>query len=250
LYEIQIRNHILFLGKRAYLWSDAPVQILIDNGIIASHNDHRLKRIANNEARLNPLSDTGVDIIQVEPDGSCTFVQCKNGYKNGVTIEDLAGFFLWLFHYPRLNGHVYYTHKVSQNLRDMPPDPRLSYIKHPFIDTMNTMLSENLIMLPYQYQLDVVKCFKEKLGNRRILSMPCGTGKTFVSCLLSLDHRQIIILSPLKQNTKQSLDKFIEYGYTKEKTLLVDSDGERDIDNIKKFIEENDSFLISATFVV
>jgi superfamily II DNA or RNA helicase len=77
--------------------------------------------------------------------------------------------------------------------------------------------------------------------------MPCGTGKTFTSYLISQNYQQIIILSPLKQFAKQNLDRYIEYGYAN-KTLLVDSDGERDIDEIKKFITENTNFLISATF--
>jgi superfamily II DNA or RNA helicase len=246
MYESQIKNHIIASGKQAHLWSDTPRQLLIANGLLASHNDDRSKR---NEARLNPLRDTGVDIIQVEPDGSCTLVQCKNGYKDGVTYGHLAGFMNWLVNHDKLSGDVYYTHKVSRNLTDMPYNPRLTYIKIPFVDP-TTMVIDTVEIKPHQYQLDAVndavKCFKS--GNRGILAMPCGTGKTFVSNLLSKDHEQLIILSPLKQNTKQNLNKFIEYGYAKENTLLVDSDGERDIDNIKKFIGEHDSFLMSATF--
>jgi predicted helicase len=253
MYEIQIRNHILFsLKKPAYFYSDTPVQILIDNGIDDSYDDHRLKRIANKEAKLNPLRDTGVDIIQLESDGSCTLVLCINGWKDDVAYSRLASFSLLLLHYPKLYGHVYYTDKISNNIQSFPPNPRLSFIKQPFMHPTTIKIADTVDMKPYQYQLDVVKNFKEKFRNggriRGILSMPCGTGKTYESYLLSKDRKQIIILSPLKQHAKQSLDKFIEYGYSKDKSLLVDSDGERDIDNIKKFIEENNSFLMSATF--
>lgn len=63
-YEIQIRNYIInTLGKPAYLWHHTPETILINNGIIGSHNDHRLKRKDNKE---NSLQDTGIDIIQIE----------------------------------------------------------------------------------------------------------------------------------------------------------------------------------------
>ena len=43
------------------------------------------------------------------------------------------------------------------------------------------------------------------------------------------------------------MDKYIEYGYPYN-NLLVDSDGERDLNQIKKFIQNNENFLISATF--
>eukprot|EP00596_Hydrurales_sp_CCMP1899_P003625 CAMPEP_0119045650 /NCGR_PEP_ID=MMETSP1177-20130426/41670_1 /TAXON_ID=2985 /ORGANISM="Ochromonas sp, Strain CCMP1899" /LENGTH=794 /DNA_ID=CAMNT_0007017797 /DNA_START=468 /DNA_END=2849 /DNA_ORIENTATION=- len=251
MYKIQIRNHIIFsLKKPAYLYSDTPVQLLIDNGIFDSYNDHRLKRIASKEANLNSFHDTGIDIIQVESDGSLTLVQCKNGHK-GVTIEDLADILDYSLHFDKLNAHVYYTDKISDNLESL--NSRLSFIKQPFIDPTTVMMAPTTEMKPHQYQLDVVQNMKENLGNRCILSMPCGTGKTFVSYLfvsylLTEGRKQIIILSPLKQHAKQSLDKFIEYGYAKEKTLLVDSDGERDIEKIKLFMEKNDSFLMSATF--
>ena len=45
-YEIQIKNYIINeLNKNAYLWHETPETILINSGIIGSHNEHRLKRI-------------------------------------------------------------------------------------------------------------------------------------------------------------------------------------------------------------
>lgn len=45
-YEIQIRNHIINVdNKRAYLWNHTPETLLIQNGIIGSHNDHRITLI-------------------------------------------------------------------------------------------------------------------------------------------------------------------------------------------------------------
>ena len=58
---------------------------MIQNGIIGSHNDHRLTRQYN---KVNLLQDTGIDIIidNNENDDNikyCSIVQCKNGYKKG-----------------------------------------------------------------------------------------------------------------------------------------------------------------------
>jgi hypothetical protein len=44
LYEIQIRDYIINqLDKKAYLWSDTPETILLENSIIGFYNEERLK---------------------------------------------------------------------------------------------------------------------------------------------------------------------------------------------------------------
>ena len=135
-YEIQVRDYIINnLNKMAYLWSHTPENILIEHNIIGSHNDARLKRKEN---KLNPLIDTGIDIIQID-DNKISLVQCKNGYKKGIRMEDLAGFMCWMSHMDKLNGYVYYTDKLSINIRSLPVNNRINYIKH----TYNEHIIEN-----------------------------------------------------------------------------------------------------------
>ena len=239
-YELYIKFYIINnLNKLAYLWSEVPENILINNNIIGSHNQHRLNR-------KNKLIDTGVDIIQLEDNYICSLVQCKNGYNKGITMENLAGFMCWMSSLDKLNGYVYYTNKLSQNIKCLPKNNRIHYIKLPFLE--EKVIKENIIK-PYDYQLEAVdKCIQYfKNSNQGILSLPCGTGKTYTSYLISNYYDKILIISPLKQFAKQNLDRYIEYGY-KFKTLLVDSDGERDIDIINKFIQSNDKCLISCTY--
>jgi hypothetical protein len=264
LYEIQIKNYIINeLNKPAYLWYQTPETILIENGIVGSHNQNRLKR-------KEKIIDTGVDIIQMDDDTVCSLIQCKNGYKNGITYKDLTGFMCWVAMLDKLNGYVYYTNKLSTNVKELPVNKRIQFIKQPFIEPI--IFEESKIIKPFDYQLqayndfcvfftkkpkinykkenqDFIFCneFKNKFTNRGILSMPCGTGKTFTSYLIAKDYNQIVILSPLKQFAKQNLDRYIEYGYN-DSTLLVDSDGERDEELITKFINLNEKFLISSTF--
>ena len=249
LYEIQIRNHIRnSLNKQAYLWVDTPETLLINSGIIGSHNEARIKRKKNKE---NPLQDTGIDIIQEENENVVSLVQCKNGYKSGVTMNDLAGFMHWMFSFQNMKGYVYYTHKISENIKCLPSNPRLEFIKQKFIKEQELINVPVIKIKPYSYQLDAVKAFTELFidndKNRGILSLPCGCGKTFTSYLISQKYKQIIIISPLKQFAKQNLDRYVEYGFINN-TLLIDSDGTRDKKEIKQFIKSNKSFLLSATF--
>ena len=242
LYEIQIKNYIINeLNKDAYLWEHTPEDILIKYNIIGSHNQARLNRKENKE---NPLRDTGIDIIQVDDD-SLSLVQCKNGYKKGVTLKDLSGFFAWVAS-TDYKGYVYYTNKLSINVTSLPPKKNIIYVKQPFIEPTEII---NNIITPYQYQLDasnkIIKHFEN--NNRGILTLPCGCGKTYTSYLISKNYKQIIIISPLKQFAKQNLDRFIQYGYP-DYGMLIDSDGERDIKTVKKFIKKNDSFLLSSTY--
>ena len=242
-YEIQIRDYIINdKNKLAYLWHHTPEDILIKNGIIGSHNIHRLNRIAKMNDRCNPLNDTGVDIIQCD-DNCCSLVQCKNGYKKGLTMKDLAGFMCWVSSLPNLYSYIYYTNKLSTNIRELPVNDHINYIKQAYIINDKNIVVDKIV--PFDYQVEATQQFIN--FNRGILSMPCGTGKTMTSYLISNSYKQIIIISPLKQFAKQNLDKYIEYGFLGN-SLLVDSDGERDLKQIKKFIKSNKSFLISSTF--
>lgn len=243
-YEIQIRDYIInTLNKPAYLWTDTPETILIQNNIIGSHNINRLKR---KEHKINPLQDTGIDIIQLE-ENKCSLVQCKNGYKKGLKMEDLAGFNAWMSALDTLSGYVYYTDKLSQNIISLPKNKRIEYIKQPF---QQNIIKENISEYqPYDYQTEALNKFIAhfEINNRGILSMPCGTGKTYTSYIISEQYSQIIMISPLREFAKQNLNRYIEYGY-KNNALLVSSDGLRDIEEIKKFIQSNNKFLISSTF--
>lgn len=247
LYELQIRDYIIQnLNNRAFLWNDVPESILLEYNIIGSHNQHRINRKLK---KINKLQDTGIDIIQISEDNNCYLVQCKNGYQNGVTMNDLAGFMCWMTHLDKLTGYVYYTNKLSHNIKSLPENPRIQYIKQTF--EINSDISEvqNIEIEPYSYQLEAKESFDIHFRNenRGILSMPCGTGKTFTSYLISQNYKQIIIISPLKQFTQQNLDKYLEYGYSNN-IKLIDSDGDRDLDSVKEFINSNNEFLISSTF--
>jgi superfamily II DNA or RNA helicase len=250
-YEVFVKNHIINnLNKEAYLWKDIPEKILLDCNLIHSHNEKRLKR----KEKLydnNPLIDVGIDILQKDED-NFTFVQCKNGYGTGLRIEDLAGFYMQMFNHTNVNGNVYYTSKLSRNITENAINNRIQYIKLLMNKTETKEESKaETEFKPHDYQIEASNKIINYLGdnndkNRAILSMPCGCGKTYTSYLIANKYDKVIMISPLKQFAKQNLDHYVQYGRTN--TLLLDSDGTRDIDQVNEFINNNAKFLISATY--
>ena len=131
----------------------------------------------------NSLIDTGVDIIQIddEKQNIVSLVQCKNGYKNGITMHDLTGFAWWMGLMDKLNGYVYYTDKLGSKFNYLPSNSRYNYIKQPYIDIKDKTKQKikQIKIKPHNYQLEAKKSFDDNFTNRGIISMPCGTGKTY-----------------------------------------------------------------------
>lgn len=277
-YEKYIKDFIIKqLGVNAFLWNECPENILIYNNLIHSHNDMRLLRKEYKEGHLHNHKDIGIDIIQLDNNAKCSIVQCKNGYNNGLCIDDIAGIMFRTALRRDIDTYIYYTSCLSRNLRntaklspyvinidysiekyklkllEVDTNNKIYFVKLPCEDSnISNSIHEEIkcVITPYSYQTDAVHKFKEYYlsNNRGILAIPCGCGKTYISSLISGNYKQIVILSPLREFANQNLKRFIEYGYNKNNTLLVDSDGDRDIDSIKKFMKSNDKCLISTTY--
>jgi superfamily II DNA or RNA helicase len=268
-YEKQIKKSIIEnTNYNAYLWNECPEVILIENNLIKSPEHNKNIRKAIKEGTLHNHKDIGIDIIQVDSNNSCVaIIQCKNGYLNGVCIKDIAGIMTRSAFNKLLPSIIYYTDKLSNNLNmliDLNTNVyktdfsninyksnNIYFIKEPYITT-NKISTDNtsLIFIPYEYQLDAVNkiIYNFTITNRSILAIPCGCGKTYISYLISLKYKKIIIISPLIEFACQNLLRYIEYGYDEINTILINSDGIRDIDIIKTKIKENEKLLISSTF--
>jgi superfamily II DNA or RNA helicase/DNA-directed RNA polymerase subunit H (RpoH/RPB5) len=268
-YEKQIKKSIIEnTNHNAYLWNECPETILIENNLIKSPEHNKNIRKAIKEGTLHNHKDIGIDIIQVDSNNSCVaIIQCKNGYLNGVCIKDIAGIMTRSAFNKLLPSIIYYTDKLSNNLNmliDLNTNVyktdfsninyetnNIYFIKEPYITT-NKISTDNIpiIFTPYEYQLDAVSKIIDNftITNRSILAIPCGCGKTYISYLISLKYKKIIIISPLIEFACQNLLRYIEYGYDENNTILINSDGIRDIDIIKTKIKENEKLLISSTF--
>ena len=213
-YEDYILNIIKEKYKYSYLWQDIPNNIL------------ETRFYKNNKI----CDDIGCDIIGINHDDSIDYIQCKNysttGEDNVITIYDLAGFYNFVAENNIVNSIVYYSGKLSQQVKCR--QNKIKYINIPIIKN-----SKIFDFKPREYQIEAYNKLKDI--NRSILSMPCGTGKTFVSFLLSLDYKNIFILTPLISTTEQIFIHYKNY-YSSNKDInftLINCKAERNITNIK-----------------
>ena len=247
-YELYIHNYLNTLDyiKIAYLWKDIPEYLLFDYGFIKSYNDYRLNRKTNN---INKLEDIGSDIIYINQNVECIIVQCKN-YTKAIKIEDLSGFFFIMCKHIDKIGEIYYTNKLSKKiLNEYENNDRIKLIKKEIIQDNNLID----IIKPYDYQNKIIKLAEEYYKNNPrgtgIISCPCGTGKTLISCYIAMNSESdiVIMITPLKQYAKQNCDRFKIYENDRN-SLLIDSDGTRNIKDINEFIKNNSKILLSVTY--
>jgi len=213
-YEKYIQNIIKDKYKNCYLWKYIPENIL----------DSRFYK------NTKICDDIGCDIIGINHDDSIDYIQCKNysttGNDNVISICDLAGFYNFIAENSINNAIVYYSGKLSQQI--LCRTNKIKYMNVPLFTNKNI-----LKILPRDYQIEAYNKLKDH--NRSILHMPCGTGKTLVSYLLSLDYKNILILTPLISTTEQIFNHFKNY-YSQTKNInyiLVNCKAERNSNNIE-----------------
>lgn len=186
-YKRYIYNIIKDKYKNCYLWEDIPSNILENR----FYKDSKI------------CDDIGCDIIGINYDDSIYYIQCKNYSTTGedkvIHINDLGGFYNFVAENDITKSIVYYSGKISQQIKCR--QNKIKYINLPMIKN-----NKILDMKPRDYQIEAYNLLKD--SHHSVLTMPCGTGKTFVSFLLSLDYKNIFILTPLISTTEQI---FIHY---------------------------------------
>ena len=229
-YEEFICKHLNNEGQ-TWMWDKIPEKHLIDSGLIHKLNEHRLdrkKHLQNLDEYKNPLRDTGIDLLLMI-DNEYIFVQCKNGYKNGLMFEHLLGFNIMIANHETKYGRVYYTNKLSTNVKEIIISKRITYIKKTMPEPENKIIIKPKIIYKLRdYQIiaygELIEHFEAY--SRGILSLPCGTGKTILSCYFARMFDSVILLSPLKQYAEQNADK-----YNEKNNIAVEKNNK---ENIKK----------------
>ena len=221
-YEIYICNIIKPKYKQCWIWKYIPSEILFKLGFITNIN--------------NKCDDIGCDILAENNDGTYDFIQCKNyttlGIENTINIIDLSGFYNFVAENDIKNAIVYYSGSLSSQI--ICRKKKIKYIKVPYIKLNNNDI------IPRDYQLEAYKTLENK--DRCILDMPCGTGKTFITYLISLNFDNVILLSPIIATTEQLITHYKNYYKNNNDVSFntISSAHTRNIDNIvlgkKKYI--------------
>lgn len=228
-YEYFVLNHIKNIYDKVWHWLDFPEKLLYELNIISDYD--KFKKYRN---------DIGADLVAFK-DNKYYFIQCKN-FKETIYIDTLAGFYFLLYE-NNLNGILYYNGSLSERLVDL-STKKIPFINLPFNNENIIFDKSEQKIVVRDYQLDAYNTLKGK--EKSILSLPCSMGKTYISALLAKDYDNIIILSPTRSLTQQTLEKFKEYLGNEYNYMLISVDGNTKINHLNKIIKTKN--VISSTF--
>lgn len=226
-YEIYVRDIIKEKYQYCWLWKDIPNNILLELEFIKDIK--------------NKCDDIGCDILAKNYDNIYHYIQCKNystlGIDNTISISDLSGFYNFIAENDIKTPIVYYSGVLSSQI--LCRKKKIKYINLPYIKISNEDIK------PRDYQIEAFNILDN--ANRSILEMPCGTGKTLITYLISLKYQNIILLSPLISTTEQLIKHYKNYYSKAQKHInfnLISSQHSRNIDNI----ELSNKNIIGSTF--
>jgi len=217
-YEEYVAKIIKNTYKNVWLWKCIPKTILMELGFI--------KDLSSN------CDDIGCDIIAQRHDNTYDHIQCKHystlGIDNTISISDLAGFYNYVAENNIQSPILYYSGVLSSQIECRMK--KIKYTNLPMVKISNEDIK------PRDYQIEAFN--KLDKVNRGILEMPCGTGKTLVTYLISLNYDNIILISPLIATTDQLMVHYKNYYSQGDSTNdvvfnTIHSDGNRKIENIK-----------------
>ena len=190
-YEHYVKKFIANNYKSVWLWNEIPINVLHELNIIP--------------CTQTTCDDIGCDILALTNDNEYHFIQCKNystiGFDNTINICDLAGFYNFMAENKFSKGIVYYSGCLSSQV--IKRAKSIKYINLPY------NLCESIKLIPYSYQISAYN--KLSVPGRNVLTMPCGTGKTYVSYLLSANYKNIVLLSPLISTAEQLYQFYTNY---------------------------------------
>ncbi len=217
-YELFILDHLIQTEKydSAWLWKDIPEKILCEENIITNYANYSLVR-----------NDIGIDIL-AKKNNEYVYIQCKN-YTNSICIIDLAGYFFFKSAYNK-KCKVYYNGNLSNRINIIHPNNE-EFINIPFNNKniITQIINNNQIYEVRDYQQEALHLLNDK--KRAIINIPCGMGKTYLSCLMATKYDNIVFFAPTKELCMQTFNIYQHY-FKNHCCNLVSSDGVRNIENI------------------
>ena len=234
-YEFFIKLFLLSLSyTKIYLCFEIPFQILVECGFFENYAERRKKRVHD----LKNGIDNSFDLMYFN-NVKRTLVKCMDHIYDNY-IDRIYNFFDMLTR-TELNGVLYHSSDITNKLKD------LKYKKNNCVrkkyDVEKEEHEKQKKLKPWDYQYEAYEAIKYIV--RGILWIPCGMGKTLISIMFAKQFDLIIICSPLKVFAEQNLKRYMDE-MPNRKGILVDSDGTRDIDEIKSFFDKK--LILSCTY--
>jgi superfamily II DNA or RNA helicase len=249
MYEDDTKMDLIAQGHtKVFLWRDIPMSVFKESAIFNCYEDKlKFRKKSQQEEGIEDddkkhgVSDTGCDIFYFnEEQKEWIIAQCKN-YTNTITLSKLAGFYDIMLA-TGLKGELYYTSKLSEPVTRYTKD-RVKFIRRPYVNKVEKK-KPYVKLKPRDYQTEAYTSLKDK--KRSILHLPCGMGKTLIAIMWAKQFDLVIIFSPLKPHASQNLSRFKNEIDDYDKYMLIDSDGVRDVKEIKRHLGKK--IVLSVTY--
>lgn len=254
-----------YKNQDVYHWSNIPEDILKDSGFITDFNKLRMQRMLDKKNnKINTVQEYGLDGIaceKINDDLIFHGLQMKLWEKK-LTGNDLGTFYQVLFCRLQIQnklskGYIYHSCKLEINLSD---DIKNScgivvstFIENPFKNDNKkiTRVTKEKDCILRNYQKEAIEKLNKNWEDVKLLSTPCGTGKTII-CAHHLNDEQydnVFLIAPLKCQVKQLFDRVKNF-LPKYESLLVDSDssGTTDFDDVKNILNGKIKCITASTF--
>ena len=266
-----ILQHSRNPGTTAWHWSVVPEDALLEAGYIHDFNKTRLARIKNKKESQGleyRIRDYGFDGLARHADGNYHSLQAKYYLSRDVTANDIGTFLAMQYSLICKNnqskGYLYTAGKLQKDLEEQIaiPEYPIRHVlfpwKHPdgrIIVTKPLMPEINETTLPLRdYQRDALNQLIKHTGINA-LNIPCRMGKTLIAGhilkhLYSRRRRQstlVVVIAPLRISVENLQDRLAPF-LPNIKSLLVDSDGTTNEDEITQFIGQTGYRIIYSTF--
>ena len=251
------RHASTYPKSEVHHWSRVPESMLIDAGYIHDVNQWRLdrkRRFKPDEPTPNPVSDYGLDgLARISPTEFHGIQAKRRKVGSYLRAKDLGSFMAvaqrMRVKHAASRGVVYTDSKLTRELADdLALVPGYDVVHMP-LALPETMPGEPAALTLWPHQLEAIAALQAWDGQRGVLVMPPGSGKTMVMATWGRTNARIVVCSPTRALAQQTLDAMGRM-MPEHRRLLVDSDsvGTRDSTAVQAAWAAAGALLISTTY--
>jgi len=251
-----IEKHFKEYNHITYHWTNVPDEILVKCNYFTSLEEIRLKRekykkYNNYNDSNNYTREYGLDGISVEyiDDNNilCHGIQVKYWNKNKILDASHLGTFLDVI-MNKFNlhskGHLYFTCKIGNEFKKNCINGNKIFL-HNIDDPFTKLNNKNNSIILRDYQIKAIEKLKEEWYGKKLLVLPCGTGKTliYINYCKEMNFSNIFIISPTIALCEQNGERF--HKIMNKDIIYINTFGIRNIEEITIFLNKHNIFTIT-----